>query len=55
LVWSQEFANRAEAIAAERQIKGWSRRKKQALIRNDWKEIRRLSSGTRNPLPEHLA
>jgi predicted GIY-YIG superfamily endonuclease len=36
LVWSQEFQTRDEAIAAERQIKGWARAKKEALIRGDW-------------------
>lgn len=35
LVWHQEFATRDEALAAERQIKGWSRAKKQALIVGD--------------------
>jgi predicted GIY-YIG superfamily endonuclease len=29
--------------AAEKQIKGWSRAKKLALIRGDWEEISRLS------------
>ena len=43
LVWSQEFATRSEALAAERQIKGWSRAKKMALIRSDWIGISRLS------------
>jgi len=28
LVWSQEFATREEALAAERQLKGWSRKRK---------------------------
>ena len=32
LVWSHEFETRYEALAAERQIKGWSRSKKLALI-----------------------
>ena len=32
LVWSQTFQKATDAIAAERQIKGWSRRKKEALI-----------------------
>jgi len=41
LVWSQEFPTRYEALAAERQIKGWSRRKKPALIRGDWDAISR--------------
>ena len=39
LVWSSEFPTRAEALAAERKIKGWSRAKKLALIRGDWEEI----------------
>jgi len=55
LVWSQEFATREEALAAERQIKGWSRRKKEALVRGDWEEIKRLARGTRNPLPDRLS
>jgi predicted GIY-YIG superfamily endonuclease len=54
LVWSQEFATREEALAAERQIKGWSRAKKEALIAGDWKRVQQLAWGTRNPLPEHL-
>jgi predicted GIY-YIG superfamily endonuclease/proteasome lid subunit RPN8/RPN11 len=41
LVWSQEFVTRDEALAAERQIKGWSRAKKLALIREDWQAISR--------------
>src|SRR4051812_11964688 len=43
LVWSQEFGTRHEALSAERQIKGWTRAKKLALIRGDWDEISRLS------------
>lgn len=43
LVWHQEFAERDEAFAAERQIKGWSRAKKEALIRLDWDAIQLLS------------
>lgn len=35
LVWSQDFPSRIEALEAERQIKGWSRRKKEALIAGD--------------------
>jgi predicted GIY-YIG superfamily endonuclease len=36
LVWSAEFATHAEAFQRERQIKGWARSKKEALIRGDW-------------------
>ena len=35
LVWSQEFQRLIDAIACERQIKGWRRAKKEALIRGD--------------------
>jgi putative endonuclease len=33
------FERISDAIAIERKIKGWSRAKKQALIREDWNEI----------------
>jgi len=43
LLFSEEFPTREEALACERQIKGWSRRKKEALMRGDWAELSRLS------------
>lgn len=48
LVWSQEFGTRMEALEAERQIKGWSRAKKLALIREDWKRISTLARSKEN-------
>lgn len=54
LVWPQEFVPREEALTPERQIKGWSRAKKEALIRGDWKQIHREAWGTKNPLLERL-
>ena len=36
LVWSVEIPTEHEAFLRERQIKGWSRAKKEALIRGDW-------------------
>ena len=36
LLFSEEFSTRSEVLAVERRIKGWSRRKKEALIRGDW-------------------
>ncbi|HIG0328609.1 TPA: GIY-YIG nuclease family protein [Legionella pneumophila] len=39
LKFSQEFMSREEALIAERQIKGWSRRKKEALIKGDWQAL----------------
>ncbi|MDI3469199.1 MAG: hypothetical protein OJF62_001262 [Pseudolabrys sp.] len=43
LVWSVSFEHAADAVAAERQLKGWSRAKKEALIRGDWTLVRTLS------------
>jgi len=43
LIFQARFATRDEAFAAERRIKGWSRRKKLALARGDWKEVERLA------------
>jgi len=43
LVWYQEFENPNEAIAKERQIKGWNRKKKEALIDNNLELLPLLS------------
>lgn len=43
LVWAQDFSERIEALEMERRIKGWSRAKKMALIREDWAEVSRLA------------
>jgi putative endonuclease len=43
LVWSEHFDRITDAIAAERQIKGWTRAKKEALIRGDWESIKVLA------------
>jgi predicted GIY-YIG superfamily endonuclease len=43
LVWSQECITREEALSAEMQIKGWNRKKKEAMMRGDWKEVSRLA------------
>jgi tRNA/rRNA methyltransferase len=46
LMWSQEFPTRLEALAAETQIKDWSRKKKEALFRGDWDAV---SAAARKP------
>ena len=48
-VWSQEFTTRDEAAAAEKQIKGWSRAKKLALIRGDWERISMFAKSKHGP------
>jgi predicted GIY-YIG superfamily endonuclease len=46
LVWCDEFPSRYEALQAERQLKGWGRAKKLALIRGDWNLISQLARNT---------
>jgi putative endonuclease len=46
LVFSQEFYTVDEAIRAERQIKGWSRAKKEALINSDFDLLVELSKNS---------
>lgn len=43
LAWSQECAAREEALAAELQIKGWSRKKKEAMMQGDWGKVSQLA------------
>ncbi len=43
LVWSEEFQWAADAIAMERRVKGWSRRKKRALAAGDWEALKRAA------------
>jgi putative endonuclease len=43
LVFAEEFERITDAIAAERRIKGWSRAKKEALIRGDWPRVQWLA------------
>jgi predicted GIY-YIG superfamily endonuclease len=46
LVFSQDCTTREEALAAEQQIKGWSRKKKEAMMRGDWTEVSRLAKSS---------
>ncbi len=48
LVFHQEFQRVADAIAAERRLKGWSRVKKEALIAGDFDLLRMLSKRATN-------
>jgi predicted GIY-YIG superfamily endonuclease len=45
LVFSRAFSERIEALEAERQVKGWSRAKKAALIAGDWGAVAGLAKG----------
>ncbi len=43
LAYAEYLDMAADAIAAERKIKGWSRAKKEALIADRWDEVQRLA------------
>jgi predicted GIY-YIG superfamily endonuclease len=43
LVLSESFSTREEALARERQVKGWSRARKEALINGNWERLSRLA------------
>src|SRR5690242_17842134 len=44
LVYAYEFERVADAFAMEKRVQGWSRRKREALIRGDYDVLPRLAS-----------
>lgn len=42
-VWSGDFPTFAEAVAFERQVKGWSRKKKEAFIGGDFDALKKYA------------
>lgn len=42
LVWHQEMPDENQAFELERRIKGWTRAKKEALIRGDFQELHEI-------------
>jgi putative endonuclease len=49
LVFSQPFTTRIEALESEQQIKGWSRKKKEAMMRGDWAKVSQLAISKTTP------
>ena len=47
LLWASEFRSDTDAYLCERRIKGWSRAKKEALIRGDWDAIHSIVKNER--------
>lgn len=43
LVFCREFNNIEDAISFEKQVKGWSRKKKEAIINDQWELLPQLS------------
>ena len=48
MAYTEKFVDPIQAIAFEKQIKGWSRKKKEALIKGDWKTIVNISNEKNN-------
>ena len=48
VVYSDTVGSRGEAIEAEQQIKGWSRKKKEAFIAGDFDLLKKLSNEKNN-------
>ena len=48
VVYCDTVSSRGEAIEAERQIKGWSRKKKEALIAGNFDLLKKLSNKKNN-------
>ena len=42
-VFCTEFNEVNQAIAFEKQVKGWSRKKKEAIINNKWEDLKKFS------------
>ena len=51
LVFSNQFSTMLEAFHRERQIKGWSRARKEALIKGDWDGLVELSDRSSGGAP----
>ncbi|MBL4715800.1 MAG: hypothetical protein COC01_04440 [Bacteroidetes bacterium] len=43
LLFTEHFSTPIQAIEFEKQIKGWSRKKKEALINNSWEQLPEFS------------
>ena len=43
LVFCTEFNDVNQAIAFEKQVKGWRRKKKEAIINDNWDDLKKLS------------
>ena len=60
LKWYEKFTNPNEAITFEKKIKGWSRKKKEAIIEGRWNDLPALSKnyteqGLRQAQTDNLA
>ena len=52
LKFSQQFHDIIQAIALEKQIKGWTRKKKEAFMNEQWEELQKLSKSKKSDSSE---
>jgi putative endonuclease len=55
LVWAERFGDLRDAHAFERQVKGWRREKKEALMRRDWEALPSLAKRPNARRPSRAA
>ena len=53
LVFNEVFNDIDQAIAFEKQVKGWRREKKEAVIKGDWEKLPELSKNYTPDRPTH--
>jgi putative endonuclease len=53
LIFHEKFTDVKSAISFEKKLKGWSRKKKKALINQDWDLLQKLSMNKINKSKEH--
>jgi putative endonuclease len=49
LAWPRSFPDALSAVAVERQLKGWTRAKKEAFMRGDWPALPELARNRQRP------
>jgi predicted GIY-YIG superfamily endonuclease len=52
LAWAEEFSRIDDAFFFEKQVQGWGRRKREALIRGEWQRLPGLASRSRRARAE---
>jgi putative endonuclease len=53
LVFYEDFSDAIQATAFEKQVKGWSRKKKEALIQRKWDKLKELATCSNNSHFKH--
>jgi putative endonuclease len=55
MVFAQHFETITDAVSAERQVKGWSRAKKEAMIKGEWNRLPELAKRRNQASPRPMS